>query len=193
MSVVSEKNKSLEGMNLKNLGKKRGMHPFDALCDLLIEENGHVLLFGSMTKIDDPHMMKSVEGALLDPRISVSTDTILLGFGKPSELFYGCYPKYLQKFVREDHLITWGSAIRKMSGLAADVFDLPGRGYLKPGYFADIVVLDPYTVGTEGSINNPAVRPRGIDHVFINGVEISRNSQRIPDALPGRVVRNMQA
>ena len=193
MSVVSEKNKSLEGMNLKDLGRTRGMHPFDALCDLLIEENGHVLLFGSMTKIDDPHMMKSVEGALLDPRISISTDTILLGFGKPSELFYGCYPKYLQKFVREDHLITWGSAIRKMSGLAADIFDLPGRGYLKPGYFADIVVLDPYTVGTEGSINNPAVRPSGIDHVFVNGVEISRNSNRIPDALPGRVVRNMHA
>ena len=193
MSVVSEKNKPLEGMSLKDLGHKQGKHPFDALCDLLIEEDGHVLLFGSMTKIDDPHMMKSVEGALLDPRISISTDTILLGFGKPSELFYGCYPKYLQHYVREEHLISWGSAIRKMTGLAADIFDLPGRGYLKPGYFADMVILDPHTVGTEGSINNPAVKPRGIDHVFINGTEITRNATRIPDALPGRVVRNIYA
>jgi len=193
MSVVSEKNKPLEGMSLKDLGHKQGKHPFDALCDLLIEEDGHVLLFGSMTKIDDPHMMKSVEGALLDPRISISTDTILLGFGKPSELFYGCYPKYLQHYVREEHLISWGSAIRKMTGLAADIFDLPGRGYLKPGYFADMVILDPHTVGTEGSINNPAVKPQGIDHVFINGTEISRNATRIPDALPGRVVRNIYA
>jgi len=175
MSVFTEKNRKYEGKKITEMAEDRGVHPFDALCDLLVEEDGHVLVFGTLTRVDDPHMEKSVEAAVIDPNVPISTDAILLGLGKPSELFYGCYPHFFEKYVVNEKKVTWGQAVRKTSGLAADVFHMPGRGYLKQGYFADAVILDPNTIGFKGNLLNPDVSPTGIERVFVNGKEMVNN------------------
>ena len=68
-------------------------------------EDGRVLVFESMGEPDDYFTEKYTFPALQDPQTMVSTDTILLGIGKPSYLFYGCYPKFIGRYVFEKQLV----------------------------------------------------------------------------------------
>ena len=87
MSVVTEKNQRFIGKNFVQIGDELGKHPFDAACDMLLEEDARVLIFETSTYPGDPLIERSLYGTLLDPNVSIVTDTILLGFGRPSHLF----------------------------------------------------------------------------------------------------------
>lgn len=142
MSVSTEKNKRCEGMNLAEVARERGVHPFDAACDLLLEENGHVLVFESMAEPDDAFTERSTYAGMKDPDLMISTDSILMGGGHPSSLFYGCYPHYLSRFVRDKKMTPLETAIRKSTSLAAEHFRLTGRGKIEKNAYADVVVFD---------------------------------------------------
>ncbi|MFA6450183.1 MAG: D-aminoacylase [bacterium] len=189
MSVISEKNKPLEGMNLPVIARQQGKHPFDTVCDLLIEENGRVLVFESMGEPEDNFTERSMYAAMKHPHVAISTDTILLGFGRPSYLFYGCYPKFLSRYVRDKKMLPMELAIRKISGLPAEHFKLKNRGTLKTGNFADVLVFDPETIDPNCSFANPSGKPAGIEHVFINGVHTVKAGEMVAGAQPGRILK----
>jgi len=119
----------------------------------------------------------------------ISTDTILMGMGKPSSLFYGCYPFYLGRYVREKRLLPLETAVRKCTGLAAEHFNLKGRGKIEQGAFADIVVFDPATIASRACFKAPAQPPTGIEHVFINGRHVVDGETFRGDLKPGRLLR----
>jgi len=169
MSVVSEKNQRYVGRTLKDIGAELGKHPFDVACDLLLEEDGRVLVFETVTWPNDDFVERSLWGSLTDPNVSIVTDTMLLGFGIPSHLFYDCYPKYLGKYVRDLKLISLQEAIRKCTSLPAKQLQLAGRGEIRQGYAADLVVFDPDTIRTNSTFERPDREPEGISHVIING------------------------
>src|SRR5262245_43807089 len=73
-------------------------------------------------------------------------------------------------------------AVRKLSGEAADIFGFARRGYLREGYWADVCVFDPRTVGP-GPVRRvhdfpaeaerlTAEEPTGVRHVLVNGTPI---------------------
>ncbi|ETR71281.1 MAG: amidohydrolase [Candidatus Magnetoglobus multicellularis str. Araruama] len=101
MSVITEKNKPFEGMSLHDIAKIRGQKPFDLVCDLLLEEEGRVLIFIAPTTIGDEFVEQFSACAVCDPNTSIVTDTIMFGFGKPSHLFYDCYPKLISRYVKK--------------------------------------------------------------------------------------------
>ncbi|HOX27718.1 MAG TPA: D-aminoacylase [bacterium] len=189
MSVISEKNKYLEGMNLPVIAKQQGKHPFDTVCDLMLEENGKVLVFESMGEPEDNFTERSMYAALKHPEVSISTDTILLGFGKPSYLFHGCYPKFISRYVRDRKMIGLETAVRKMTGLPAGHFNLKDRGMLKEGWFADVLVLDLESIRPNCDFVNPQGDPSGVDHVFINGYHAVRDGKLHTEKLAGRVLK----
>ena len=169
MSVVTEKNKSYEGMSLHEVGRARGQHPFDAVCDLLIEEDGRVLIFIAPTFVGD-EMIEQISGsAVVDPNSSIVTDTILLGFGKPSHLFYDCYPKVLSKYVKKEKQMTIEEAIRKSTSLPASQLGIKNRGIIQKDFWADLVIFDPDTIDYASTPEKPDIFPSGIHYVFVNG------------------------
>jgi N-acyl-D-amino-acid deacylase len=169
MSVITEKNKPYEGMSLHAIAKARGQTPFDTVCDLLIEEEGRVLVFIAPTFIGDELVEKFGACAICDPNTSIVTDTIMFGFGKPSHLFYDCYPKLISKYVRQDKRLTLTEAIRKATSLPASQMGIKDRGLIKENYWADIVIFDPKTIDYDSTPENPDVFPKGIHYVFVNG------------------------
>lgn len=169
MSVVSEKNQDVVGKNFVQIGKERGVHPFDAICDLLLEEDAKVLIFITMTDPADPFMELSLKGSLIDKNTSIVTDSILLGFGKPSHLFYDCYPKFLSVYAKEKGFLPMEEAIRKCTSLPAKQLQLHDRGEIREGAFADIVLFDETTLATNATPTDPAHFPTGIEYVFVNG------------------------
>jgi N-acyl-D-aspartate/D-glutamate deacylase len=79
-------------------------------------------------------------------------------------------------------------AIRSCSGLPAEVLHLPGRGLIRPGAFADLVVFDPETFRDSATFDHPTRYAPGVAYLFVNGIAaIAEGKPR--DALPGRALR----
>jgi N-acyl-D-amino-acid deacylase len=169
MSVVSEKNKDLEGLNFKQIGKLHNKHPFDAAVDLLLEEKGRVLVFETVTRPGDDFVERSLHATMKHPHVSIVTDTILLGYGRPSHLFYDCYPKYIGRYVRDFGAVSLEEGVRKCTSLPASQIGIKKRGLVRDGYYADLVLFDLDTIKTNSTFEKPDVYPDGIQYVLING------------------------
>jgi N-acyl-D-amino-acid deacylase len=189
MAVVSEKNKRYEGMNLMEIAREQGKHPLDAACDLLLEEDGHVLVFETMGEPDSALAERSMFAPMRHPDVCISTDTILMGMGRPSYLFHGCYPKFLGRYVRDKKLLSMETAVRKATGLPAEHFGLKDRGRIAEGAFADIVVFDAATIASGATFQEPDKPPIGIDHVFINGQMVVDHGTINASPRAGKVLR----
>jgi N-acyl-D-aspartate/D-glutamate deacylase len=83
--------------------------------------------------------------------------------------YYGAFPRVLGHYVREQRLLSWQDALRKMTGLPATMLGMVNRGYLMPGMAADITVFDPQTVIDRSSYQRPTERPEGVRFVWVNG------------------------
>jgi N-acyl-D-amino-acid deacylase len=101
---------------------------------------------------------------------------------------YGTFTRILGKYVREEGATTLEEAVRKMSSAVATRLHIKDRGLLKEGFFADVVVFDPETVGDHATYDEPHQLSTGIEHVFVNGIEVV-NGGRHTGAMPGMPVR----
>ncbi len=99
----------------------------------------------------------------------------------------GAFTRVLKKYVREEQWFTLVEAIRKMTGLAAEHLGWTDRGLIAPGYYADLVLLDPETVGDRASIDDSTALSDGILMVWVNGVPVYR-SGATTGTYPGRLL-----
>ncbi|MDX1934958.1 MAG: D-aminoacylase [Capsulimonadales bacterium] len=179
-------NRRYLGKRLSEIAEERGQDWATAAIELLLSENQRIAtVFFSMSE-------ENVRLGLRQPWVKVSTDAAGLDPtqqttpGHPRG--FGTYPRVLGKYVREEQALTWEDAIRKMTSSVADRLRLKQRGLLKEGYFADVVVFDPATVADRATFTDPHRFSVGIEHVFVNGVPVVRDS--VPtNALPGRTLR----
>jgi N-acyl-D-amino-acid deacylase len=101
------------------------------------------------------------------PYVNVCTDG-LLG-GKPHPRAYGTYPRILGRYVREQNLLSLEAAVRKMSGLAAQTFQLRGHGRIEAGARANLVVFDPASVLDRATFEDSKQYPVGLAYVIVGG------------------------
>jgi dihydroorotase/N-acyl-D-amino-acid deacylase len=136
--------------------------------------------------------------ALQQPWVSIDNDSEgtspdgVLGRSHPHPRAYGTFPRILRKFVREEHKLTLGDAIRKFSALPAQRMRLADRGVLKQGMWADIVVFDPETIRDLATFENPNQLSSGMQYVLVNGVAVIE-AGKMTKALPGKVLRGPAA
>jgi N-acyl-D-amino-acid deacylase len=78
-------------------------------------------------------------------------------------------------------------AIRKMTSLPATHFRLANRGTIRPGYAADIVVLDPSRVADTATFESPHAYATGIPYVLVNGTFAVKDGDQT-DARAGQVI-----
>ncbi len=109
------------------------------------------------------------------------TDAWLEACGIQNAAAYGCFPKFLQ-IARDTQAISMESAVRKMTGAVVDRFGIPNRGYLEPGFAADITVFEPAVIAAKG---DEYARPAGIAAVFVNGVQIVKSGAADVPTLKG--------
>ena len=120
----------------------------------------------------------------------IASDSILFG-EYPNPRTYGCFPIVLAEFVRAEKHLRLPEAIRKMTSFPAQRLGLSGRGLLRDGFKADIVVFDPDTVKAPATRQDPKQFPVGIDYVIVNGTVVV-DSQTHTGATPGRALRRGQ-
>ena len=169
---------ALTGRSISSIAAERGADPFDTFLDLILEEDDRVVGIFDYIEADNIR-------ALLSHRLSMCcSDGLVMPPVEqldPSVYWpcsYGEYPGILERYVRDEPLLSLEDAIRRMTSFPAQRFGLHDRGVLRPGVVADIVVFDldrirdratnPFPHGAP-LINVPHGYPEGIDYVLVNG------------------------
>jgi N-acyl-D-amino-acid deacylase len=163
----------LQGMTLEDIAAQQQMSFFDAAVEILRRSEGHVsMVYHVLQETDieaifrEPFVMVASDGSAVAPHGVLATDYY------PHPRNYGCFAKVLGDFVRQRNLVDIGEAIRKMTALPAQRFNLERRGQIREGWHADITVFDPATVADRATFDAPRVYPDGIAHVFVNGEQV---------------------
>jgi N-acyl-D-aspartate/D-glutamate deacylase len=169
-SVPPEADQSVLGKRLTEIAAARGEDPWDTLFRLLVETQGQTGALYHMMSEDD------VRTGLAFPFVTIGTDAAAvrpegeLGRGQPHPRAYGTFPRVLGRYVRDQQVIPLRQAIWRMTGFAARQFNIPMRGELREGLFADIVIFDPKTISDRATFEQPHQYPVGIEYVIVNGV-----------------------
>jgi N-acyl-D-amino-acid deacylase len=130
---------------------------------------------------------RDVKAVLAHPSTMIGSDGVPTG-GNPHPRLYGCFPRVLGRYVREEKVLALPAAIHRMTGMPAAKFRLLDRGAIRPGAFADLVVFDPARIEDRATYTEPREAPRGIHAVYVNGTAVARDG-RHTGARPGRAVR----
>jgi N-acyl-D-amino-acid deacylase len=118
------------------------------------------------------------------------SDGILLGRA-PHPRGWGTFARLLGRHTRELGDWSWAQAALHLAGHPARRFGLAGRGLLRPGFIADVVVLDPAAVTDTADYERPRSLAVGVDHVLVSGQLALRDGQ-LAGARPGRALRRGQ-
>lgn len=171
----------LEGKTLTQAAEMLGVDPPQAAPAILRDSPGTTAIFFLMNEDD-------VRTVVSQPHCMIGSDGLPTPGGKPHPRLYGTFPRVLQRYVREEGVLSLEEAVRKMTSLPADRFQLAGRGRLKEGAFADVVIFDPQHIEDVATYESPRQYPAGIDYVLVNGViAAASGKQTAPDA--GRLLR----
>lgn len=107
----------------------------------------------------------------------------------PHPRSYGTFPRKVGRYALDERVLSLEQAIRSATGLPADILRLPGRGYLRPGYVADVVVFDPATFRDTATFDKPHQYARGVRYLYINGQPAIVDG-KATDRLAGRALRH---
>jgi N-acyl-D-amino-acid deacylase len=180
--------KPLTGMTLAEVARRRGTSPEETIMDLVSEDHSRIMaVYFTMSEdnirreIPLPWMSFGSDGA------AVTNEGVFLKSSIHPRA-YGNVARLLGQYVRDDKLILLQEAIRRLTSLPAHTLRIRDRGSLEVGYFADVVVFDPATISDHATFEKPHQYATGVQHVFVNGVQVLRNGEHT-GATPGRAVR----
>lgn len=189
MEIGAPEWRSLEGRSLASIAALWGMHPVDALLRISERTDGGALMLihgysGDRAEHGPIRDVITHEACLFE------TDAIVRSHGWPNPAAVGTFPKILGDYVRARGRLGLEEAVARMTSRSFARFGITDRGVLARGKRADVVVFDPDTVAdTPPTAGRPAARPRGIDRVFVNGVEAVTDGAYRPGVRAGRVLR----
>ena len=188
-------NAAYNGRIVGDIALELGRDPWELLCEIVLADDLRTGMFSPDRGQDDASWKRRVDvwrdgraivgasdaGAHLDMIDSYSYATTMLG-----------------RAVRERELLSMEEAISFITSAPADLYGVKERGRLRPGFHADVVVLDPTRIGPgplETRFDLPGGAGRlygeaeGIEHVFVNGAEVVRG-RTFTDARPGVLLRS---
>ena len=180
------------GCTIAQLAATRGAHPSDVICDLLdADELRSKFSWRSET---DAWRAGAAE-TLRHPNILVGTGDGGAHADRDDGSEWSTY--FLSRWVRDRALFTLEEGVRRITSIPAQLCGLDGRGLLRPGYAADIVLvdLDRLELANKSIVCDlPAGGERwraevdGIHQVIVNGQTIVESNE-LTGAMPGTVLR----
>jgi N-acyl-D-amino-acid deacylase len=183
----SEKLKPLTGKTLAEAARLRNEDPVETIMNLVLEDRTRVGTVYFMMSEDN--LRKQIKLPWVSFGSDASSMSPELPFTKSSAhpRAYGNFARLLGKYVREEKVIPLEEAVRKLSGLPATNLELAGRGFLREGMFADVVVFDPATIADRATFEAPHQFAVGMKHVFVNGTQVLKDGEHT-GAKPGRAL-----
>ncbi|MCG8441478.1 MAG: amidohydrolase family protein [Caulobacterales bacterium] len=146
----------VDGKTLAEVAAERGVEPIDAAIAIVLEGDARVASFN----MDQPDIARF----MAQPWVMTSSDGTQ---GHPRK--FASFPRKYAHFVKERETLSLGAFIHRSTGLTAQTFQLCGRGLLKEGHAADIVVFDPDAFADVADFTRPERLSSGVVHLFVNG------------------------
>jgi N-acyl-D-amino-acid deacylase len=188
LEFKSEKLKPLTGRTLADVARARREDPVDTIMNLVLEDR---------SRVGTAYFMMSEENIRKQirlPWVSFGSDAASMAPEPPftrssaHPRAYGNFARLLGRYVRDERVIPLADAIRRLTGLPATNLELDGRGFLRQGMFADVVVFSPLTIADRATFEKPHQYAVGVRHVFVNGAQVLADGEHT-GATPGRVLR----
>lgn len=176
-------NPKWQGKNIAQIAEEEKKDPTDIAMEIERKGGAQIVNFG-MSEDDVRIYMKQ-------PWVTTASDggTQSPGDTVPHPRSYGTFPRKIGRYAIDDGVVTLEQAIRSASGLPADVLRLTDRGYLKAGYFADIVVFDPKTYRDTATYEKPHQYATGVRYLFVNG-KLAIDDGKFLNVFAGKALRH---
>lgn len=180
--------KPLTGKTLAEVAAMRGKSPEETAMDLVVEDGSRVgTVYFLMSEDNVREQIQLPWMSFGSDAASQAPEGVFLKSGAHPRT-YGNFARLLGRYVRDEKLIPLEQAVYRLTTLPATNLGIKDRGALKPGYYADVVVFDPATIGDRSTFEKPHQYSVGVRDVFVNGVAVLRNGEH-SGATPGRAVR----
>ncbi len=186
LGLRKEENRKYAGQRLSEIAAEMGKDWVDTAIDLLLSEGQDIGTIYFMMAEDNLALQ------MQQPWIKFGTDA---GGHDPEKTralvhprAYGTFTRILGKYVREERVMGLEDAIRKMSSAVAHRLFIKDRGLLREGFYADIALFDPNTVGDRATFEDPHQISVGMFYVFVNGIAVVKEGKHT-GAKPGHIVR----
>jgi N-acyl-D-aspartate/D-glutamate deacylase len=176
--ITRSRDSQLIGKTLGALALERKKSPIETALEIIANGGAGIASF-NMSETDIENFMKQ-------SFVMTGSDG---STGHPRK--YGTFPRKLREYVFKKKLITLPFAIRASSALTAETFNIPERGRLRVGYFADVIVFDPKMIGDRATYEQPETLATGMKYVIVNG-KIAVDEGKYTGVLAGRALRKTQ-
>lgn len=173
-----------QGKNLAQIAADTGRTPFDVVIDIMSRGGAQIVNFGIQE--DEVRLF------MREPFVATASDGSTQPLDTPAQPHprgFGTFPRKIGRYAIEGKFLPLTQAIRSASGLPADILGLPDRGYLKPNYFADVVVFDPATFRDVATYEKPVQWATGVKLLLVNG-KVAVDSEKPTEKLAGRAIRH---
>lgn len=181
--------KLLVSKSIEQIAQIRETSPEEVIVDLALASEDQCNVIMKLLAEDN------VQVALMCKEAIVSSDGV--GYSQEESQSgnivhprcFGAFPRFLSRYVKEKKILSLPKAIQKMTSLPAQKIGLPGRGLIKVGYKADLVVIDWNEISDQSTLRQPYQFPTGIDYVVVNGEITVKKGKLAKGVRSGKILR----
>lgn len=161
----------LQGKTIADIAKSRGEDPVKTAVDMACGPIGTGIYF---TQNED-----DLKNFMRKDWVATGSDgwVFMKLMGKAHPRVFGTFPRKIRRYAIDRKIITLPFALRSMTELPAEIFDIPNRGKLAAGNFADVVVFNPATIQDNATFEKPNQPSQGIEFLLVNGVVTIENGK----------------
>ena len=184
------------GRKVADIATEKGVHPVDALLDIVVADDLLTGLEPPTVGLDEESWAERARLLDTDPRVVAGGSDA--GAHLDMMKTFACHTSFLAEAVRTRELVSLERAVQLFTDVPARLYGLTDRGRIAEGWFADLVILDPDTVGP-GTVAPRADLPgggwrlyseaTGIDATIVNGTPIVVEG-RVTGDTPGTTLRS---
>jgi len=171
----------IEGRTIQDLCSEWELSPAEAARRVLETEPATWVVLHVMQEED-------VRRVLRHPSTMIGSDGIPTSGGRPHPRLCHTFPRVLGHYARDEGVLPLEEAVHRMTGLPARKFRLEGRGAVRAGAFADLVLFDPARIAGTGTYTDPRRTPEGVRRVWVNGTLVVEDGRHTGER-PGRTLR----
>lgn len=188
MLIISNHYPEWEGKNVQAIADEFEWGLAETMCEILMRDTEMWIVYHCIDQAD-------IDKAIVWPNAMICTDSwshpinAPKRIGVPHPRSYGAFTEFLHQYVFQKKLLSFEEAIRKITSMPAEYFNLTGRGRIKVGYKADLVLLKKENIEPMATYINPMELSKGVEYLWVNGTQLIESGV-INDSKPGKVLRN---
>jgi len=193
------RDKDKEGKTIEEIAYAQDKEPFETIFDLLALGSPFPSIMAQSHKEEDIRKVVRFQHSIIESDLYAVSGNRTSASLTQHPRGFGTYPLVFRKYVRGEtraelpeepgeKILSLEEAVRRITSLPAQRLRLPGRGIIREGMYADIVIFDKNQIEDKATYRNPYIYPEGIEYVIVNG-KIAVRRRRLVDSAPGKILR----